>query len=170
LYELDGKPALELYKQYLGQEAEKLPGSALLFPLSISTGSRKNIVRTVLAVNESEQSMTFAGDIPEGSSAQLMKANFSHLVTGAENAAMFAGKNLDKNEACLAIAISCVGRRLVLGEAIEDETEAIKNILPQGTLVSGFYSYGELSPHGEYGCDLHNQTMTLTVFQEKKAA
>lgn len=170
LYELDGKPALELYKQYLGQEADKLPGSALLFPLSISTGTRKNIVRTVLAVNEAEQSMTFAGDIPQGSSAQLMKANFSHLVTGAENAAMFAGKNLDKNEACLAIAVSCVGRRLVLGEAIEDETEAVKNILPKGTLVSGFYSYGELSPHGEYGCDLHNQTMTLTVFQEKKAA
>ena len=35
LYELDDKPALALYKEYLGDRAAGLPGSALLFPLAL---------------------------------------------------------------------------------------------------------------------------------------
>ncbi|MCB1053605.1 MAG: hypothetical protein KDC71_23585, partial [Acidobacteria bacterium] len=35
LYELDGKPALDLYKVYLAEDADKLPASALLFPLNV---------------------------------------------------------------------------------------------------------------------------------------
>ncbi|MFZ3230800.1 MAG: FIST N-terminal domain-containing protein [Pseudobdellovibrio sp.] len=167
LLELDGQPALKLYKEYLGGQASKLPASALLYPLSISYEQRKDIVRTILAVDEKDQSLTFAGDIPEGSVAQLMKANFSRLVEGAESAGIAASNfALKSTSAILALAVSCVGRRLVLGEKIEDETEAVIRILPNNSKMIGFYSYGELSPNGNYGCELHNQTMTLTVFQE----
>jgi hypothetical protein len=168
LYKLDQQPALALYKTYLGEEAAKLPASALLFPLSISFGERKNIVRTILSVDEAAQSLTFAGDIPEGAKAQLMKANFSRLVSGASEAGSIAIKNLapSKNPT-LAIAISCVGRRLVLGERIEDETDAVKEVLPDGSHIIGFYSYGELSPSGVTSCELHNQTMTITILQER---
>jgi hypothetical protein len=79
LYELDGRPALELYKEYLGERASGLPATGLLFPLSLRTDSSngESIVRTILAVDEESQSMTFAGDIPEGARAQLMKANLT---------------------------------------------------------------------------------------------
>jgi hypothetical protein len=167
LHHIDGKPALDLYKEYLGDQAKGLPGSALLYPLSITHNERKDIVRTVLAVDETTKTMTFAGDIPEGATIQLMKANFSRLVAGAESAGVFAKKNSLENHTTLAVAVSCVGRRLVLGERIDDETEAVLKILPKDTKMVGFYSYGELSPAGKQGCELHNQTMTLTLLQEK---
>ena len=110
--------------------------------------------------------MTFAGDIPEGALAQLMRANFDRLVEGASDAALASSPSADAGP-LLSIAISCVGRRLVLGERVEEETEAVVNALPGMTRQIGFYSYGELSPHTDGSCDLHNQTMTLTTIAER---
>ena len=171
LYELDGKPALQLYKEYLGEKAEELPGSALLFPLMIKPEDQdeSGLVRTILSVDEESQSMTFAGDIPETYEAQLMMANFDHLVDGASQAAEFARFEAfkDEEEPSLAILISCVGRKMVLGQRIGDEVESVKDIMGDNTRQIGFYSYGEISPHVEVGhCQLHNQTMTITLLKE----
>lgn len=164
LYELDGRPALELYKSYLGDLAAGLPATALLFPLAIraSRADGDQVVRTVLSHSEAEQSLTFAGDMPEGALAQLMRANFDRLVEAAGSAALSATTSTAK----LCVAVSCVGRRLVLGERAEDETEAVGEALP-GCSIVGFYSYGEICPTGAGDCRLHNQTMTLTTFAER---
>jgi hypothetical protein len=166
LYELDGRPALALYKEYLGERASGLPATGLLFPLALrkSANDKTPVVRTILAVDDATQSMTFAGDIPEGHLAQLMRANFDRLVDGALGAAQMVKPGAEGD--VLAIAISCVGRRLVLGERIEEEVEATLHELPKGTQQVGFYSYGEISPYASGGCDLHNQTMTLTTISE----
>jgi serine/threonine protein kinase len=172
LYELDGKPALDLYKQYLGDKASGLPATGLLFPLALRQpgDEEKYLVRTLLAVDAAKSSMTFAGDIPKGSVVQLMKANFERLIGGASSAALMAKELLpttpQQMPQAMAFAISCVGRRLVLGERTEEEVEAMLDALPAGTKVAGFYSYGELSPYTTGTCDLHNQTMTLTVLSE----
>ncbi|NGZ94903.1 MAG: hypothetical protein CV089_02010 [Nitrospira sp. WS110] len=168
LLELDGGPALQLYKEYLGDRASGLPATGLLFPLALRAdqSDSKSLVRTILAVNEGEQSLTFAGDIPEGSFAQLMKANFDRLVQGASEAATTTRLSADGDSSTLAIAISCVGRRLVLGQRTEEETEATLEVLPKGTQQIGFYSYGKISPYATGTCDLHNQTMTLTTLSE----
>jgi len=167
LYALDGRPALALYKEYLGERAGGLPGSALLFPLALrsTTEDGNSVVRTVLGVDEAMQSMTFAGDIPTGWYAKLMRANFDRLILGAQ-AAGGAAMGAAHTGSTLCVAISCVGRRLVLGERSEEEIEATLDMLPEGTKQIGFYSYGELSPHATGRCDLHNQTMTLTVMSE----
>ena len=169
LYELDGKPALQLYKEYLGERASGLPATALLFPLALRAdpNDKKILVRTVLSVDEATQSMTFAGNIPEGHLAQLMRANFERLIEGASLAALSTlattGGPADET---LSIAISCVGRRLILGERTEEEIEAVLHELPVGARQIGFYSYGEISPYASGHCDLHNQTMTLTTISE----
>lgn len=167
LFELDGKPALRLYKEYLGERAAGLPATGLLFPLSMRDTKTpdKRLVRTILAVDEATQSMTFAGDVPEGSLVQLMRANFDRLIQGAADAGSITAAG-PANGPTLAIAISCVGRRLVLGERTEEEVEASLDALPEGTEQVGFYSYGELSPYASGDCDLHNQTMTMTTFAE----
>ena len=172
LYELDGKPALELYKQYLGERAEGLPATGLLFPLALSRpdasggeSEDRRVVRTILAVDEASQSLTFAGDIPTGAYAQLMKAQLDRLIEGAEQAAGLASRGVDGP--VLAVAISCVGRRLVLRERTEEEAEGVQDYLPAGSQIVGFYSYGELSPISSGNCDLHNQTMTLTTIRER---
>lgn len=170
LYELDGRPALDLYKTYLGERAAGLPATGLLFPLSLRANDdndEKRLVRTILAVDEATQSLTFAGDIPTGSRAQLMRANFDRLIDGAARAAAMTRAQGEIHGPVLSIAISCVGRRLVLGERAEEETEATLEALPAGASQVGFYSYGELSPFATGRCDLHNQTMTLTTFDEE---
>lgn len=172
LYELDNKPALSLYKEYLGELANNLPTSGLLFPLSLKiatdTGTEVEVTRTILAVDEETQSMTFAGDMPEGVVARLMKANFDRLIDGASGAANMSIESLDSGRAELAILISCVGRKLVLKERVEDEVEAVRSKIGTQTAVAGFYSYGEICPTTptERQCQLHNQTMTITTFRE----
>jgi hypothetical protein len=164
LQQLDGRPALELYKTYLGDLASGLPATALLYPLAIRTSrNAEQLVRTVLSHSEQDQTLTFAGDMPEGAYAQLMRANFDRLVEAASDAARGTATTA---EAELCIAVSCVGRRLVLGERAEEETEAVAEVLPRGCALVGFYSNGELSPLGVGSCSLHNQTMTLTTFAE----
>jgi hypothetical protein len=167
LYELDGQPALDLYKMYLGDKAKDLPGSALLFPLGMKVNEdAESLVRTVLAVSEADKSMTFAGDIPQGATVRLMKANFDKLIDGAGNAAENSYQSLGA-ESDFAILISCVGRKLVLDQRIEEEVEAVRDILGNTPSITGFYSYGEISPLMlTVKCELHNQTMTITTFTE----
>jgi hypothetical protein len=166
LFELDGKPALELYKTYLGEHADGLPATGLLFPLEIRRSEESDaLVRTILAVDEEAQSMTFAGDVPEGALAHLMKANFDRLVEGAEGAAQRSAISGGKAE--LALLISCVGRKLVLKQRTEDEVEGVAEVLGDTAMLTGFYSYGEICPASPGAdCQLHNQTMTITTFRE----
>ena len=171
LYELDGQPALDIYKRYLGEQAEGLPATGLLFPLELqeSDNTLESKVRTILAVNEEERSITFAGDIPEESYVTLMKANFDRLIDGASEAAEMVVLEGYRDEPVVNIAISCVGRRLVLKQRTEDELEVVLESLPPKTKQIGFYSYGEISPLATGSCDLHNQTMTLTLIWESDA-
>ncbi len=162
LYELDGQPALTLYKQYLGELAHDLPSSALLFPLTIASPQGTNrIVRTILSVDEQEQSMTFAGDVPTGWTARLMWTTTDGLTHGASQAA----EESVQEQAGLAVAVSCVGRRLVLGARTEEELDSVVDAIGAEVPLIGFYSYGEIAPVGGE-CALHNQTMTVTTISE----
>jgi hypothetical protein len=166
LYEIDGQPALDLYKSFLGDKAKDLPASGLLFPLSMRDNEdRAPVVRTILGINEKEKSLTFAGDIPEGSFVRLMKANNDRLITGAEEAAQEAVREFGSSPE-FAILVSCVGRKLVLKQMVEEEVESVSEVL-NGPVMTGFYSYGELAPFNRDSlCELHNQTMTITTFRE----
>jgi hypothetical protein len=166
LYELDGEPALDLYERYLGEEAKNLPGSALLFPLSICAAHDRetHLVRTVVGIDREEKAMIFAGDVPTGHSAQLMRGNFEHLV---EAAAKAAGQAAAEGAGALAILISCIGRKLLLGTRIDEEVETACEVLGSTCKTIGFYSYGEICPHDfTTSCELHNQTMTITLIDE----
>ena len=169
LYELDNQSALELYKKYLGDHAKDLPSSGLLFPLEVrSKDSEKGVVRTILGINESEKSMTFAGDMPEGMYARLMKANFDRLIDGATIAAQASYEKIGSIAPDLALLISCVGRKMILNQRTEEELEVVRNVFGENTVLSGFYSYGEISPlNPSSKCELHNQTMTITTLSER---
>ena len=158
---------MDLYKKYLGELAEELPGSALLFPLSIQIDEKAPLVRTVLSIDEEEKSMTFAGDIPEGSKARMMRSNFERLIDGAADAANTSIADFGSFDPEFALLISCAGRKFALGERVEMEVETVREILGDKTSVAGFYSYGEISPVvSSTKCELHNQTMTITTFKE----
>lgn len=167
LLEIEDQNALDLYKKYLGEEVKNLPGSALLFPLSVTLpGSKKPIVRTILSINEENKSMTFAGDVPVGSVIRFMKANFEKITMAASEAANQTMTGMDKKPD-FSLLISCVGRKLILGEKTIEEVKAVEKLLNHETIMAGFYSYGEIAPFHDGGsCQLHNQTMTITSYFE----
>ncbi len=167
VYEIDNEPALDLYKKYLGEHAKDLPHSGLRFPLSIKKDEKDlEIIRTLLAVDEENKSITFAGNVPEGFNARLMKSNIDALIEGAGKAAHSIQQH--NAQSALGLVVSCVGRKIVMGQLADEELEAIAHELGESVQLSGFYSYGEIAPF-EYtikNCELHNQTMTLTVVYE----
>lgn len=172
LYELDGKPALELYKSYLGDKAAELPASGLLYPFAILNSDRSatGLIRTILNVDHANNSLILAGDIPAGSTVCLMHAGTDDLVDGASVAAKDAAGGHTTLDETLSICVSCVGRRLVMGEDADEEIEAALDVFGKSTSMVGFYSYGEIAPFSETGnAELHNQTMTITHIYELAA-
>ncbi len=170
VHELDGQPALALYKRYLGTFADGLPASALLFPLCVQTheSAETGLVRTVLGVSEADQSMTFAGDVPEGAHVRLMRTSREELVAGAEGAANIARRALGGIDPSLVLMVSCIGRRLVLKHRVDEEVESACEAIGHAGAVTGFYSFGEIAPRDVNGaCALHNQTMTITALAER---
>ncbi len=170
LFELDGEPALEIYRRYLGEYAKDLPASGLLFPFDILTDDRQEsgLSRTLLSVDESDGSLTLAGDIPPDGFLKLMHASTEALVDGAEAAAEAARDMLEADGQGLALLVSCIGRKLVMGDRVDEEVEAVGAVFGQGCQLTGFYSNGEISPFIEStDCKLHNQTMTITYLREK---
>lgn len=164
VYEFDGKPALDLYKSYLGEKASGLPASGLLFPLKVrQLDSNDEVVRTLLGLDEAQRSLRFAGDVPEGASCQLMKANFNRLVSAASEAgAASRTPTTQPGDRSFSVAISCVGRRLVLRDRAEEELDALHEGMDATEPVVGFYSYGEIgSLDAGRPCELHNQSMTV---------
>jgi hypothetical protein len=173
LFELDGEPALDIYKKYLGDKAKELPASGLLYPFAILKDNQdtSGIIRTILAVDENERSLTFAGDIPVNGLVRLMHASNQSLVKGAKDAAVATYKSVEnQDEEGFGVLISCVGRKLIMGNEIEDELDAVRDTFGEST-IAGFYSYGEICAQTGFSeCKLHNQTMTITYFSEGKKA
>lgn len=175
LCELDYQPALDIYKKYLGEYAEDLPASGLLFPFEVidSEGRPVGIIRTILGVDEDEQSLTLAGEVHEGQYVRLMHASTDDLIDGAS----YASKQLPErrsvstvrdNSQDIALVTSCVGRKLVMGDRVEEEIEEVARCLPENVKIAGFYSYGEMSPfNGTPRSELHNQTLTITLLRER---
>ncbi len=168
LFEIDGKPALDLYKFYLGEKASQLPQASLLFPLNVvPEGKTEAVVRTILSIDEENNAMVLAGDVPVNSKVQLMMASIDAIALGAQNAAEIANENRKKS-AELALIVSCVGRKLIMHQRVEEEIESVQDIIGKLPSITGFYSYGEMAPFDGMNkvCELHNQTMTLTLISE----
>jgi hypothetical protein len=170
LHELDGEPALNVYKRYLGDHAAGLPASGLLFPFEILNENHDavGLIRTILGVDEETGSLILAGTVEEGGYLRLMHASTDNLIDGAETAAQACGLPETRDGSALALLVSCVGRKLVMGDQVDGEVEAVAEVLGPRVALTGFYSYGEISPMGtKLDCKLHNQTMTLAVLTEE---
>ena len=168
LFELDGEPALDVYRRYLGEWAKDLPSSGLLFPIALLEGERHDtgLIRTLVGIDEPSGGLVVAGDVPEQGCVRLMHADISSLVNGAREAALKALEN--KPAAELALLFSCVGRKLMMGGRVDEEIDAVAEVLDADTILAGFYSYGEIGPHNQLtDVRLHNHTMTVMLLSER---
>ncbi len=172
LYELDGKPALQLYKQYLGEKASQLPASGISYPFAILRSDRttSGLIRSALDVDQENEVLIMAGDIPQGCQVCLMHADTGALIQGAAQAAAEALRtHAGPEEGGCALVVNCVGRKMVLGIDADEEIEAVVDSFLPGTPLAGYYSYGEICSYGSTGrTELHNQTMTITYINERR--
>lgn len=173
VYEMDDKPALPLYRMYIGEAFSKgLPGTGLKFPLAVIEDGKRNVekIRTLLAVDNINNTLTFAGNVYEGETVRLCQTDHDRLVEGAGNAANLVMDGLSENktnQTGLAILVSCVGRKGVMANSVGDEVKLVKQILGPQTSITGFYSYGEIAPRpNTTDSVLHNQTMTIGYLSE----
>jgi hypothetical protein len=172
VYEMDGQPALPLYKMYIGEHfAKGLPGTGLKFPFAV-IGQEKEVetVRTLLSIDAATNSLTFAGDVSEGNLVRFCQTTHDRLVDGASGAATEVKKTLNDQfglQQSLAVCVSCVGRKLVMADQVYEEVRAVRNVLGPQTVLTGFYANGEFGPNkNKNGNDLHNQTMTIGYISE----
>ncbi|CAK0768158.1 Histidine kinase [Azospirillaceae bacterium] len=175
LYELDGESALEIYKRYLGDYAKNLPASGLLFPFELlnENHSTLGLIRTILGVDEVGGGLILAGAVKDNGYLRLMHANTESLINGAQIAAQNAIDSIAEAVADadidtgLALLVSCVGRKLVMGDRVDEEVSIVVDTIGSTFTYAGFYSYGEINPMNGYAeCKLHNQSMTIALIQE----
>ncbi|MDA8575872.1 FIST C-terminal domain-containing protein [Candidatus Marinamargulisbacteria bacterium] len=164
VYEFDHKPAIEFYKSYLKEQADSLPSSGLLFPIKLFNDDDTQVIRTVVGLDTHDQSLRFAGNMPEGALSQIMHAAADDLLNGITQAA----QTLEPHHPDLVIMVSCVSRKLVLDNQIHDEVQDVYDCLSHSNCsMAGFYSYGQINPgHTSKKSRLHNQTMTLIAIRE----
>jgi hypothetical protein len=168
IIELNHEPALKIYSQFVNKHMPSSEGQSLLFPVSIkSNDTQPSVYRKIKSINEDEKSITFDGDVPEGSYIKMMRANFDSLINGASAAANKSAKSIPKPD--LAIVISNIGRKIILSKRIEEEVEVIREVLGESTAITGFYSYGDISfSQRDAKSEFNNQSMTITTMLEKK--
>lgn len=173
VFEMDGKPALPLYRMYIGEHyAKGLPGTGLKFPFAVIEEGKRDVekVRTLLAIDSTNNSLTFAGNVEEGETVRFCQTTHDRLVEGAGGAAHLVTGNLNganMSQPGLALCVSCVGRKGVMAELVSDEIKMVQQILGPQTSLTGFYSYGELAPRPNTNDSvLHNQTMTIGYLSE----
>jgi hypothetical protein len=171
LYSLDDKPPLDLYVRYLGDETFAGPSRRVIFPLMISPPEHpdRTLIRAPLAVDQGPAWMTFAGHMPEGWIARLMRGNADRLILGAGDAARQACLDEPQpgQEDRFALIVSCAGRYQLMGQRTVEEIEMVGAELGSRTKRIGFYSYGEIAPARHLGpSELHNQTMIVTSISE----
>lgn len=177
--EFDNERALDLYKEFLGDERfQRLPGICLEYPFGLIddkvsiAGKEYFQLRCCLAVDHEKGSITLAASIPEGRAITLTTASRGDIINGAKLAAEQAKESLKDAKPEAILMFSCVGRKLILGRRTQEEVAVVKEVLGKDVPLIGFYTYGEIGPIDKTREELsvskfHNETVVLWVLGSK---
>ncbi len=181
LYELDGKPAIHIYEEYFGKEAEALRSEplarmAITYPLGLRIPhSDEYLIRDPITVGEKGE-INCAAEVPEGSEIKLMMGSKEAAIAAATQAAeqcLTQVKTRGGSKVTTAIIFNCIARDKVLGQDAKDEIAAIRKTLGDNVEFIGFYTYGEQAPIGkgtvvEENCrsEFCNETVVILGFGE----
>jgi hypothetical protein len=173
--QIDGRPALEVYKRLLGPKAAQLPGAALLFPLVIKVPGGL-LTRAVTQIDESTGSIHTTAPIPQGTYVHLARAEFDSLINASSEAAWEAAQGTDdltgvgssggSRGACLGLTLACSGRHLLLGQRADEEASAAMLALPRGSAHLGCYTGAVIAPYLHSTHTLSQAIGMLTLREE----
>ncbi len=152
LYELDGKPALDVYRRFLNiNKNDRFFSNTLEFPLFLEHGDI-DILRCPLAVNN-DDSLVMSSDVQEDAIVRLAYGDPETILASIRE----DGQNIADFCPEVIQTFSCAARKAFWGdENISDETILFNSVAP----TTGFYTHGEfLRIKG----DMLNFNVTLVV-------
>lgn len=135
LYELDGKPALDVYRRFLNIDRnDRFFSNTLEFPLFLEHGDI-DILRCPLAANH-DDSLVMSSDIQEDAFVRLAYGDPETILASIRE----DGQKIADFCPEVIQAFSCAARRAFWGdENISDETILFNSVAP----TMGFYTHGE---------------------------
>jgi hypothetical protein len=177
LKQIDNEPALDIYTELLGEERSKrFPEVCLEYPFGLideeisffsgETEQKYFQLRCGFSVDYSEKTITLSGSVPDGSALTLTTGTRNDLIDGAKQAVQQASTCLTGCEPVLLIIFSCVGRKVVLGRRVVEETLTVNSVFGNTVPGIGFYTYGEIGPINKLEKSLsatkfHNETFVI---------
>jgi len=174
----DDKPALDVYKEYLGEEiSKKLPAVALEYPIGM-IDEKANIdgkeyfqLRAPMSVDEKLGTISLAARIPQGTRVTITGATKDAVINASKLAAVQAKETLGNSKPSAIFMFSCVARKIVLGKRTQEEIDEVQKVFGKNVPMIGFYTYGEIGPIDKRTANLkptkyHNQTVVLMIIGE----
>jgi hypothetical protein len=165
IYEIDGKPALEVLQEYLPDLAladdwgRYIPTFGLSFraPSYMKDGYMKDeeyLLRGINSVNTADGSVSLQTDVQEGSSVWFSSRDKEKITTGFDRMAEQIKEELGGAQPKLVFHFDCCSRGRLMFR--DQEKVQLLRLFRQavGPEVpwAGFYTYGEIGPVGKHNC------------------
>jgi len=162
VYEIDNKPALDTYLEYLNISIDDMPAIGVEYPLLIKRDNNIDALRAVTGIDTKKRSLIFAGSVPQGSVVSFsISPGFEVIENTKTKIQQFAKQN---HETDLFLLFSCVARQLSLGPMVDDEIMLVAD--KWKVPVAGFFTYGEIGTNVNSTSDFYNQTFTLVSIKD----
>ncbi len=151
VHEIDGRPAMEFFRRFLGPDGAPTPE----FPLAIlDEQGAVECLRTALSEHQDESgAITFLSEVREGAKVQITTADRAAILAGCSASVEKAFADYPHGKSPeLAMVFSCCCRRLLLGTRTKEEMGIVESVLGSDFPVVGFYGYGEIGPPDSSDC------------------
>lgn len=164
VYEIDGAPAVEFYRRFLGKEFKLSTDIPLII---LNDAEEPEYLRSSSGcVDEETGAITYQSDVPEGIRAQLSITDRAAILEGCEESIRKALQGFPGNKKPeAAVIVSCSARKLLLGTKISEEFRILRENVGPNLPVCGFYSFGEIGPQKSDSTKpiMHDQTFTMLL-------
>jgi hypothetical protein len=167
VHEIDGSPAIDFYRKYLGAGAA--PSVELPLAILASDDNIEYLRASWGEVDESTGAVTFLGGVPDHARVSLTIANRDAILDGCTRSLTTAKANFPAGvDPSAALIFSCTARKLLLGTRTGEELNLVRGVLGDSVAVCGFYGYGELSPQmgDKPGTKYHNESFVTLLLAD----
>jgi hypothetical protein len=180
IQEIDNKPAIALYEEFIGAEQAAtlkevtLATLALSYPLGIKDSTSGEMLLRAPFYVDATGSITCGGEVLEGSEVQLMMGTKESAVDAARHSAEQALAALGTTPKA-AIIFSCHVRDTLYAsrEQSKKEIDAIQEVIGHTVPLAGFYTYAEQAPINDANYNIkmcnnvnHNETIVIVLLGE----
>jgi hypothetical protein len=164
VYEIDNRPAIEFYANYLKANMRRMPQIGLEYPLEVMMRNGQVSYRAVLGMNKEDGSMIFAGHVEEKSKVRMSVPQGKEIIDHVDRSIRKSLEGHEDFQADVALVFPCCSRKEVLGTFTIEEIERASEIA--NCPLIGCFVYGEIGAFpGGYG--FHNETFITVLLREK---